>query len=78
MGVTPARWVHDYFRTGQMTEPFTYLAATQCLDRAPLEYRAGDRFAIDHLVLVYSTARAPAQLEERYQSWAGKLQSNGK
>lgn len=61
-----------------MTEPFTYLAATQCLDRAPLEYRAGDRFAIDHLVLVYSTARAPAQLEERYQSWAGKLQSNGK
>jgi hypothetical protein len=59
-----------------MTEPFTYLSATQGLDKAPLEYRAGERFAIDYLVLVYSSARAPAQLEDRYQSWAGKLQSN--
>lgn len=59
-----------------MTEPFTYLAATQGLDKAPLEYRAGDRFAIDHLVLVYSTVRTAAQLETRYHSWAGELKPN--
>ncbi len=59
-----------------MTEPFTYLSATQELDKAPLEYRAGDRFAIDHLMLVYSTVRTAAQLETRYQSWASKLKPN--
>lgn len=59
-----------------MTEPFTYLSATQGLDKAPLEYRAGDRFAIDHLVLVYSTTRTVAQLETRYQSWASELKPN--
>jgi hypothetical protein len=52
-----------------MTEPFTYLAATQGLDRAPLEYRAGDRFAIDYLVLVYPAARSTAQIEARYRAW---------
>lgn len=56
-----------------MTEPFTYLAATQGLDRAPLEYRAGDRFAIDYLVLVYPTARTAAQIEARYLAWAREL-----
>jgi hypothetical protein len=59
-----------------MTEPFTYLSATQSLDKAPLEYLAGDRFSLDYLVLVHSTARTPAQLEERYQSWASGLKSN--
>lgn len=56
-----------------MTEPFTYLAATQGLDKWPLEYHAGDRFAIDYLVLVYPVARTTAQLEARYQAWAGEL-----
>lgn len=56
-----------------MTEPFTYLSATQGLDKTPLEYRAGDRFAIDYLVLVSSVARTVAQLETRYQSWVSKL-----
>ena len=55
-----------------MTEPFTYLAATQGLDKAPLEYRSGDRFAIDHLVLVYPTARTAAQVEARYQAWVAE------
>ena len=59
-----------------MTEPFTYLAATQGLNKTPLEYRAGDRFAIDYLVLVYSGARTATQLETRYQSWAGELKPN--
>lgn len=52
-----------------MTEPFTYLAATQGLDKAPLHYRAGDRFAVDYLVLVHSVARTAAQIEARYQAW---------
>lgn len=56
-----------------MTEPFTYLAATQGLDKAPLEYRAGDRFAIDYLVLVYPAARTAAQIEARYRAWAREL-----
>lgn len=59
-----------------MTDPFTYLAATQSLDRAPLEYRAGDRFSLDYLVLVHSAARSPAQLESRYQAWAKELNPN--
>jgi hypothetical protein len=56
-----------------MTEPFTYLAATQGLDKAPLEYHTGDRFAIDYVLLVYPAARTSAQLEARYQAWAGEL-----
>ena len=56
-----------------MTEPFTYLSATQGLDKAPLEYRAGDRFAIDYLVLVYPAARTAAQIETRYLAWAREL-----
>jgi hypothetical protein len=56
-----------------MTEPFTYLAATQGLDKAPLQYRAGDRFAIDYLVLVYPTARTAAHIEARYRAWAREL-----
>jgi len=61
-----------------MAEPFTYLSATQGLDKLPLQYQAGERFAIDYLVLVYPTARTAAQLEERYQSWARELKSNGR
>ena len=54
-----------------MTEPFTYLSATQGLDKDPLEYRAGDRFSLDYLLLVYPNARTPDQLQERYQAWSG-------
>ncbi len=46
-----------------MTEPFTYLSATQSLDKRSREYRAGQRFRIDYLLLVYSAARSPASLE---------------
>jgi len=59
-----------------MTEPFTYLSATQGLDKTPLAYRAGDRFSLDYLLVVYPTARTPARLEERDQSWAGELKPN--
>jgi hypothetical protein len=56
-----------------MTEPFTYLSVTQSLDKAPLEYRAGDHFSLDYLVLVYPGVRPPAQIEQRYQSWTREL-----
>ena len=56
-----------------MTQPFTYLAATQGLDQAPLEYRSGDRFALDYLVLAYPVAHAPAELTARFERWAKGL-----
>ncbi len=56
-----------------MTEPFTYLSATQGLDKTPLEYRSGDRFSLDYLVLVSPRARPSAQLESRYRAWASEL-----
>jgi hypothetical protein len=62
--------VNNFFT---MTEPFTYLSATQGLDNEPLEYAAGSRFQLNYLLLVYSSAREPAHLEERYQAWSRKL-----
>jgi hypothetical protein len=56
-----------------MTEPFTYLSATQGLDKAPLEYRTGERFRLDYLVLVYPAVRTSAQIEARYQAWGREL-----
>lgn len=61
-----------------MTEAFTYLSATQGLDKAPLEYGVGDRFSLDYLILVFPTAHTSSQLEERYQLWASELKSNEK
>jgi hypothetical protein len=56
-----------------MTEPFTYLSVTQGLDKAPIDYRAGDRFRLDYLVLVYPTERTPEQIELRSRVWAEEL-----
>jgi hypothetical protein len=56
-----------------MTEPFTYLSATQGLDKAALEYHAGEHFSLDYLLLVYDGARTAAQLDERYQRWTREL-----
>ncbi len=56
-----------------MTQPFTYLAATQGLDRAPLEYRSGDRFVLDYLVLAYPVVHSPAELEARHELWVKSL-----
>jgi len=52
-----------------MTEPFTYLSATLGLDKAPLDYRTGDHFSLDYLVLVYPAVQPRARIEERFQSW---------
>jgi hypothetical protein len=53
-----------------MVQPFTYLSATQGLDKSPLRYSADDRFSVDYRLVVYSTHRAPAFLQERYDEWA--------
>jgi hypothetical protein len=56
-----------------MRTPFAYLAATQGLDREPLVYHSGDRFALDFLVLVYSELKSPEFLSERSRTWANSL-----
>lgn len=56
-----------------MTDPFTYLSVTQGLDKTPLEYKDGDRFQTRYLVLVYSKARAPHEIEARYRQWLSQL-----
>ncbi|MFO1501269.1 MAG: DUF6807 family protein [Verrucomicrobiota bacterium] len=52
-----------------MVDPFTYLSGTQGLDKAPLEYEAGQTFRVDYLLLVYSDRKAPEYLEGRYRQW---------
>ncbi len=56
-----------------MVEPFTYLAVTQGLDRAPLEYRSGDRFQLDYFLLATDRELRPAELEKRFQEWVVEL-----
>ncbi len=53
-----------------MRKPFTYLAATQSLDREPLVYRAGDRFVLDYLVTVYPGLKTAPVLARRGELWA--------
>jgi hypothetical protein len=55
-----------------MVEPFTYLSVTQGLDKAPIEYAAGDRFNLDYLLVVYPERKAADFLQQRYDNWAGK------
>ena len=52
-----------------MLNAFAYLAVTQRLDTAPIEYPRGEKFALDYLVLTYASPPAPAVLEERYARW---------
>jgi len=54
-----------------MLNPFAYLSVTQGLDKAPLEYKAGERFGIGYLVLVYADFKPREFLQQRYQQWVG-------
>ena len=45
--------------------PFAYLSATQALDKEPLEYRAGEKFTLDYLVLVSPQPPSPQALQQR-------------
>jgi hypothetical protein len=52
-----------------MTDPFAYLSATQGLDNAPLEYRAGDTFELRYLLTVYSENKTREFNQSRCQRW---------
>ncbi|MBI3852498.1 MAG: PmoA family protein [Verrucomicrobia bacterium] len=52
-----------------MLDPFTYLSVTQGLDKAPLEYSAGEKFSVDYLVTVYPAFKSAEFLQRRHQLW---------
>jgi hypothetical protein len=53
-----------------MLEPFAYLAVTQSLNEAPLEYPVGDKFSVKYLVAVYPVTKSQEFLRERHAAWA--------
>jgi hypothetical protein len=52
-----------------MRTPFAYLSATQGLDREPLVYRRGEKFALNYLLTLYPGLRSPAAINARGQPW---------
>jgi hypothetical protein len=52
-----------------MLEPFTYLSATQGLDKNPLKVDAGGTFRLKYLVTVYPAVKSQEFLAARYQDW---------
>ena len=52
-----------------MLTPFAYLSATQALDKEPLVYRAGDKWELSYLVLLYPQAQPPGGLAQRVDRW---------
>lgn len=52
-----------------MLDPFAYLAVTQGLDKAPLDYSGRDTFSVRYLLVVYSTSRTPEFVQQRLQRW---------
>ena len=52
-----------------MLDPFAYLSAAQALDKAPLEYSAGDKFNLSYLLTVYSANKPPEFIRQRSELW---------
>ena len=52
-----------------MLDPFAYLAATQGMDKQPLEYGAGDHFNLNYLLTVYGEQKSPEFIAQRYDQW---------
>ncbi len=52
-----------------MLDPFAYLSATQALDQKPLEYKAGDKFALNYLLTVYSEQKSSEFISRRGEQW---------
>jgi hypothetical protein len=52
-----------------MLEGFAYLAATQGLDKQPLEYSAGKEFSLSYLLTVYSEDKTPEFIRHRCEQW---------
>jgi hypothetical protein len=55
-----------------MLDPFAYLAATQGLDREPLEYNPGDRWRLSYLLVLWSDAKSPDFVQGRYAAWSAR------
>ncbi len=53
-----------------MRHPFTYISATQGLDKEPLVYKSGDVFEISYQVLLYPEAKSSQWLSERWNRFA--------
>ena len=52
-----------------MLTPFSYLSATQGLDKKPLVYRTGEKFELKYLVLLYSKPGDQNFIEKRVRAW---------
>ena len=52
-----------------MNNPFTYLSVTQNIELRPLNYRSGERFDLNYLLLLYDGERNSADLDKRYHQW---------
>jgi hypothetical protein len=52
-----------------LLEPFAYLSATQGLDTQPLEYSAGDKFALRYLLTVYPANQSRDFIQQHYKLW---------
>jgi hypothetical protein len=62
--------VHSPATFFTMKRPFAYLSATQALDKEPLVYRTGDKFAVNYLVTIYPERKAKPFLDGRARTWA--------
>jgi len=52
-----------------MLDPFAYLSVTQGLDKQPLEYSAGDKFALSYLLTVYPETKSSEFIRQRGELW---------
>lgn len=52
-----------------MLNGFAYVSGTQELDKVPLQYQQGEKFALDYLVTVRERKLDTGELEKRYGEW---------
>jgi hypothetical protein len=52
-----------------MLNGFAYVSGTQELDKVPLQYNRGEKFALDYLVTVRDRKSTTAELEKRFGDW---------
>jgi hypothetical protein len=52
-----------------MLTPFSYLSATQALDKERLVYHTGEKFELRYLVLLYSKLESQEFIERRVKAW---------
>lgn len=52
-----------------MIDPFSYLSVTQNLDLKPLEYRPGEKFQLEYLVIACAGEKSSEEIARRYAQW---------